>query len=153
MKIEVIENARDAARKEGDKARVLVLNDIIAMIRKEETAGKKKIELTEAMVAEALMRYRKMLKDGIKEMPEGTALRETYKRQMEVLMEFCPAVIDDEVEIKNIILTTLHKDNVPIGRKTKGLMMKTLMPVFKKNHVDTSVAMPIVDFLIEQAEK
>ena len=65
MTIEILERARDAARKSGDKNRLLVLNDIIATVRKAETAGKKKVELTEAMVDEALLKYRKMLKDGI----------------------------------------------------------------------------------------
>lgn len=151
MRIETIENARDVARKEGLKVRVLVLNDIIATVRRAETAGKKKVELTEAMIDEALIKYRKMLKDGIKELPMDSALCESYKKQMDILMEFCPTVVDDEAEITNIILTALHGNNISINKKSKGLMMKTLMPVFKLRHVDTDVAMPIIDHMIAQA--
>jgi hypothetical protein len=152
MTIEMIERARDISRKEGNKARLLVLNDIIATVRKAETAGKKKVELTEAMVDEALIKYRKMLKDGIKQMPENSKLRETYEEQLNILMEFCPVIIDGEVEIKSIILVTLNENKIPVGKKSKGLMMKALMPVFKSRHVDTEIAMPIIDELIAIAE-
>lgn len=152
MTIEILEKARDAARKNGDKNRLLVLNDIIATVRKAETAGKKKVELTEAMVDEALLKYRKMLKDGIVSMPDGAGMRQTYEMQLNILMEYCPPVIDDEIEIENMILTALHLHGIAVSKKNKGVMMKTLMPIFKKNHVDTGVAMPLIEFMIKEAE-
>lgn len=152
MTIEVLERARDMARKNGDKNRLLVLNDIIATVRKAETAGKKKVELTEAMVDEALLKYRKMLKDGIASMPDGAEVKQTYEMQLNILMEYCPPVIDDEAEIENMILTALHLHGIVASKKNKGAMMKTLMPIFKKNHVDTGVAMPLIELMIKEAE-
>lgn len=152
MTIEVLERARDMARKSGDKNRLLVLNDIIATVRKAETAGKKKVELNEAMVDEALLKYRKMLKDGIASMPDGAEVKQTYEMQLNILMEYCPPVIDDEAVIKNMIETTLHLHGIAASKKNKGVMMKTLMPIFKKNHVDTGVAMPLIDLMIKETE-
>ena len=43
MIIEMLEQERNMARKNGQNERLLLLNDIIAKARSKETAGKKKI--------------------------------------------------------------------------------------------------------------
>ena len=148
MTIEMLEQERNLARKNGNSERLLVLNDIIAKARAKETAGKKKIELTEQLVNDTLVEYRKMLKDGIKQMPEGHAVRVMYETQMEILSEFCPPVLEDEVQIENLITKILYMDNIGISRKNKGRMMKALMPALRAKYVDMDIAMPIIDFMI-----
>ena len=152
MTIEILEQERNLARKNGNSERLLVLNDIIAKARAKETAGKKKIELTEQLVNDTLVEYRKMLRDGIKQMPEGHAVRIMYEEQMTILEEFCPAVLEDEVQIENLIVKTLYENNVEIGRKNKGKMMKVLMPALRAQYADMDVAMPIIEFMSSQAE-
>lgn len=152
MTIEMLEQERNLARKNGNSERLLVLNDIIAKARAKETAGKKKIELTEQLVNDTLVEYRKMLKDGIKQMPEGHVVRVMYETQMEILSEFCPPVLEDEVQIENLITKILYMDNIGISRKNKGRMMKALMPALRAKYVDMDIAMPIIDFMISQAE-
>ena len=152
MTIEKLEQERNLARKNGNSERLLVLNDIIAKARAKETAGKKKIELTEQLVNDTLVEYRKMLKDGIKQMPEGHAVRTKYEAQMEILGEFCPPVLEDEVQIENLIVKTLYANNIEVGRKNKGKMMKVLMPALRAKYVDMDIAMPIIEFMISQAE-
>lgn len=152
MTIEMLEQERNMARKNGQNERLLLLNDIIAKARAKETAGKKKIQLTEQLVNDTLVEYRKMLKDGIKQMPEGHAVRAMYETQMEILSEFCPPVLEDEVQIENLIVKTLYANNIEIGRKNKGKMMKVLMPALRAQYVDMDIAMPIIEFMIKQAE-
>ena len=152
MTIEMLEQERNLARKNSNSERLLVLNDIIAKARAKETAGKKKIELTEQLVNDTLVEYRKMLKDGIKQMPEGHSVRVMYEGQLVILEEFCPAVLEDEVQIENLIVKTLYSNNVEIDRKNKGKMMKVLMPALRAQYADMDVAMPIIDFMISQAE-
>ena len=152
MTIEMLEQERNMARKNGQNERLLLLNDIIAKARAKETAGKKKIELTEQLVNDTLVEYRKMLKDGIKQMPEGHAVRAMYEAQMKILSEFCPPVLEDEVQIENLIVKTLYANNIEIGRKNKGKMMKVLMPALRAQYADMDIAMPIIEFMIKQAE-
>ena len=152
MTIEMLEQERNLARKNGNSERLLVLNDIIAKARAKETAGIKKIELTEQLVNDTLIEYRKMLKDGIKQMPEGHSVRVMYEGQLVILEEFCPAVLEDEVQIENLIVKTLYSNNIEISRKNKGKMMKVLMPALRAQYADMDVAMPIIDFMISQAE-
>ena len=152
MTIEMLEQERNLARKNGNSARLLVLNDIIAKTRAKETAGKKKIELTEQLVNDSLVEYRKMLKDGIKQMPEGHAVRAMYEEQLEILSEFCPTVLEDENQIKNLITKVLHEQNIEVSRKNRGRMMKALMPALRAEYADMDVAMPIIESMIFQAE-
>ena len=152
MTIEMLEQERNLARKNGNSERLLVLNDIIAKARAKETAGKKKIELTEQLVNDSLVEYRKMLKDGIKQMPEGHAVRAMYERQLEILSEFCPTVLEDENQIKNLITKVLHEQNIEVSRKNRGRMMKALIPALRAEYADMDVAMPIIESMIFQAE-
>ena len=152
MTIEMLEQERNLARKNGNSERLLVLNDIIAKARAKETAGKKKIELTEQLVNDSLVEYRKMLKDGIKQMPEGHAVRAMYEEQLEILSEFCPIVLEDENQIKNLITKVLHEQNIEISRKNRGRMMKALMPALRAEYTDMDIAMPIIESMIFQAE-
>lgn len=152
MTVEMLEQERNMARKNGQNERLLLLNDIIAKARAKETAGKKKIELTEQLVNDTLVEYRKMLKDGIKQMPEGHAVRAMYEGQLEILSEFCPAVLEDEIQIENLITKVLYEQNIEVGRKNKGRMMKALMPALRAEYADMDIAMPIIEFMISQAE-
>lgn len=152
MTIEMLEQERNLARKNGNSERLLVLNDIIAKARAKETAGKKKIELTEQLVNDTLVEYRKMLKDGINQMPEGHAVRAMYEEQFNILSEFCPTVLEDEIQIENLITKVLYVQNIEISRKNKGQMMKALMPALRAEYADMDIAMPIIDFMISQAE-
>ena len=153
MTIEMLERERNLARKTGNSERLLLLNDIIAKARAKETAGKKKIELTEQLVNDTLVEYRKMLLDGIKQMPETHPKSTAYRIQMAILSEFCPPVLEDEVQIENLITKTLYENQIEIGKKNKGKMMKILMPVLRAQYVDMDVAMPIINWMIEEAEK
>ena len=152
MTIEMLEQERNLARKTGNSERLLLLNDIIAKARAKETAGKKTIELTEQLVNDTLVEYRKMLLDGIKQMPDTHPKSTAYKVQMAILSEFCPPVLEDEIQIENLIVKTLYANEVEVGKKNKGKMMKVLMPVLRAQYADMDVAMPIIDFLINQAE-
>ena len=152
MTIKMLEQERNLARKNGNSERLLVLNDIIAKARAKETAGKKKIELTEQLVNDTLVEYRKMLKDGIKQMPEGHAVRAMYEEQLEILSEFCPIVLEDENQIKNLITKILHEQNIEVSRKNRGRMMKALMPALRAEYTDMDIAMPIIESMIFQAE-
>lgn len=153
MTIEKLEQERDLARKAGNNERLILLNDVIAKARAKTTAGKKKVELTEQLVNDTLVEYRKMLLDGIRQIPDAHPTSTMYKVQMAILSEFCPPVLEDEIEIENLITKILYEQDIPIGRKNKGKMMKALMPVLRARYADMEVAMSIIDWMIAEAEK
>lgn len=153
MTIEMLEQERNLARKNGNSERLLLLNDVIAKARVKETAGKKKVELTEQLVNDTLVEYRKMLLDGIRQIPDTHPMSTAYKVQMAILSEFCPPVLDDENEIEKLITKILHEQDIPIGRKNKGKMMKALMPTLRAAYADMDVAMPLIEWMISEAEK
>ena len=153
MTIELLEHERDLARKAGNSERLLLLNDVIAKARAKETAGKKKVELTEQLVNDTLVEYRKMLIDGIRQIPDTHPTSAMYKTQMAILGEFCPPILEDEAQIRNLITQELYSQNILIGKKNKGRIMKSLMPVLRAQYVDMDIAMPIINSMIEEAEE
>ena len=152
MTIEMLEQERNLARKSGNNERLLLLNDVIAKARAKETAGKKKIELTEQLVNDTLVEYRKMLKDSMKQMPEGHAVRAMYENQLNIINEFCPHVLEEEWEIENLITKVLYANNISVDRKNKGQMMKVLVPELRAKYADMNIAMDIINFMILQVE-
>lgn len=152
MTIELLERERDFARKNRQNARLLLLNDVIAKARTKEAGTKKRIALTEQIVNDTLVEYRKMLKDGIRKMPEGHAVRAMYEEQLVILEGFCPMVMEDRTQIENLIIHTLSTQNIAPERKNKGKMMKALMPALRAQYADMDVAMPIIELMISQAE-
>ena len=152
MTIEMLEQERNFARKNGNSERLLVLNDIIAKARAKETAGKTKIELNERLVNDTLAEYYKMLKDGIKQMPIGHPVWETYNKQLEIVKELSTHMMTEEWEIENLINKVLYTNEIPVSRKNKGKMMKVLMPALRAEYADMDVAMSVIEFMISQAE-
>ena len=151
MTLEVLEKARDNARLASNKEELVVLNDMIAFVRKAETSGKKRVELTEQMINDALIKYRKSVKESIATCPEGHRLMETYLHQLKIVENFCPKVVDNVDVISAMIKSTLEESGIVVNKKAKGQMMKALMPVFKANYVDTDIAMPLIDELIKNS--
>ena len=63
MALEFLQKEMQIALKTNDKLRRMVLGDIIASIQKMATAGKTKVEITDTMVDEALIKYQKMVQE------------------------------------------------------------------------------------------
>lgn len=152
MTIETLEEERYLARQNREYERVVLLSDVIAKAREKETAGKRRITLTEQLVNDTLVEYRKMLKYSIAQKPEGNAVRASYEKQLEMLAEFMPPILEDEVQIENLITQTLYENNIEISCANKGNMMKVLKPVLRAQYVDMDIAMPIIESMIKQAE-
>ena len=149
MTLEIIERDRDEARKNGDRTTVTVLNDMIAHVRKVETAGKKKILLTEPIIDEALMKYRKILQESIDTCPHEHPNYVIYTTQMKIVAKYCPESLRDADTIRDIVINSLKEANVTPTKKNKGLVMRTVLPALKAHYTEMEVAMPVINQLLE----
>lgn len=148
MKIEILEYERNKALKDGYATRRLVLNDLIAFIRAKETAGKKRIELTENMIDDAIVAYCKKLQSAIPEFPIGSDIRAVYETQLEIVKEFCPTMLEDEAQIRTLIVNLAQEHELTFDKAHKNLIMRTIVPVLRQKHVDMEKAMRIINNLI-----
>ena len=140
MTLEKLQNEMIAAMKNGDKLRKSVLSGIVDAVKKASMTNKGRVEITEKLVDEVLLKYKKMVQEQIDTCPADRAeILTEYKMQMSVVAEFAPTLITDETEIRYLILdiTSINND-VELTKANRGYIMKIIAPVLK-GKVDMSV--------------
>lgn len=115
MTIEALQKEMIAALKSGNKFRKDTISTLIAQIKRVAIDKGCRDNITEEMVDTELLKAKKAQQDSIDTCPASRAdLLEEYKKQMEIIMEFVPSLIEDENEIRDILLQcgwTVKKSN------------------------------------------
>ena len=115
MTIEVLQKEMISALKSGNKFRKDTISTLIAQIKRVAIDKGCRDNITEEMVDAELLKAKKAQQDSIDTCPASRAgLLEEYKKQMEIIMEFVPSLIEDENEIRDILLQcgwTVKKSN------------------------------------------
>lgn len=139
MTLENLQNEMIAAMKSGNKMRKSVLSGIIDAAKKASMTNKGRVEITEKLVDEVLLKYKKMVQEQIDTCPADRAktLNE-YKAQMAVVAEFAPTLITDEAEIEDMIFKHADSAHMPLIKSNRVQIMKLIAPAFK-GKVDMSV--------------
>lgn len=123
MKLERLQNAMVAALKSGDKFRKTTISTLIAQIKKTAIDKGVRDNITEDIVNSELQKAKKQIEDSISMCsPSRADLLEEYNKQKEIIMEFCPSLIEDENEIRNIILDC----GFEVNKQNQGMIMKTI---------------------------
>ena len=142
-KYESIKADMVTALKNGDKLRRVTLADMVATIDKTATAGKTRVEITDAFVDEVLTKYKKTVQEMVDTCPDTEKYAEKkaeYLMKLAIAAEYAPTVIDDVDEIKKMIYLWGCGNQVSIVTQNKGIIMKMIMPWLKQNHCDMRVA-------------
>ena len=115
MTIEALQNEMISALKSGNKFRKDTISTLIAQIKRVAIDKGCRDNITEELVDAELLKAKKAQQDSIDTCPASRAdLLEEYKKQMEIIMEFVPSLIEDENEIRDILLQcgwTVKKSN------------------------------------------
>ena len=113
MTLEILQNEMIQAINIKDKLRKSVLSGMIDAVKKASMTNNGRIEITEKLVDEVLLKYKKMVQEQIDTCPaERTETLVEYNAQMEVVAEFAPTLITDETEIKNLIFDIVRYSNI-----------------------------------------
>lgn len=148
-KYETLKADMTAALKAGDKERRLTLADIVATIDKTATAGKTRVEITDALVDEVLIKYKKTIQEMIDGCPaDRTKLKAEYENKLAITLEYAPKVMDDPFEIETLILNFACENNLVLTKSNKGTIMKVIMPFLKQNSCDMKVANGVLNKVI-----
>lgn len=131
MKLETLQSEMIAAMKSGDKLRKSVISGMIDAVKKASMTNNGRIEITEQLVDEVLLKYKKMVQEQIDTCPaDRTETLEEYKAQMAIVAEFAPTLITDETEIRYLILDIINNEH-EFSKANRGILMKILSPVLK----------------------
>lgn len=132
MTLEILQAARTVAMKTGDMATKNVLSSMIDACQKAAITPKGRVEITEQLVDETLIKYQKTIQEMIDTCPtDRTELLAKYLIEMKVVKEYAPQLLTDKEEIRKAIAEILSATNTEILVQNKGKIMKCIMPYFK----------------------
>lgn len=149
MTLEVLQNEMITAMKNKDRLRKSVLSGIVDTVKKASMTSKGRVEITEQLVNEVLLKYKKMVQEQIDTCPVNrTETLNEYKAQMAIVAEFAPTLITDENEIKYLILDIISINNdVELTKANRGYIMKIIAPVLK-GKVDMGVVNKVLSGML-----
>lgn len=131
MTIEKLQSEMIQAMKNGDKFRKSVIADMIGNVKKVAIDKNCRDNITEDLVNDVLLKCKKMAQEMIDTCPaDRVETLAEYNKQLDIICEFAPTLITDEVEIHNLILDVINGE-IELTKANKGKVMKIIAPVFK----------------------
>ena len=127
MTIEALQKEMISALKAGNKFRKETISTLIAQIKKAAIDKGCRDNIPENLVDEELLKAKKAQEDSINLCPIARRdLYDEYVAQMRIIKEFAPSLIEDEDEIRNIILDC----GFEVNKQNQGMIMKTIKASF-----------------------
>ena len=147
MTLEKMLNAKVVAMKNGDMTTKNVLTNMIDACQKAAITNKGRVEITEQLVDETLIKYQKTIQEMIDSCPaDRTELMEKYVAEMAVVKQYAPQLIVDPGEIAAIIPTIVPTGTAFI-KSNKGAIMKCVTSYFKGKADMKTVSQVVNDML------
>lgn len=131
MTIEVLRKEMIAAMKNGDKARKGVISGLVEAVNKAAIDAKCRDNITEEMVNIIILKEQKTVQEMIDTCPKERAdLLEEYTNRKKVISEFAPKFMSED-EIRQFLVKSAAELNLTFEKKSKGAIMKNIMPQLK----------------------
>lgn len=131
MNLEALKAAKVVAMKEHNETRKAALTNMIDAIQKASITAKGRVEITDQLVDEVLIKYQKSVQEQIDTCPAArTDLAAAYIAEMEVVKEFAPQLITDRGEIE-LIINDIFNGEIVLTKANRGNIMKLITPYFK----------------------
>ena len=148
MTLEKLQSEMIQAMKNKDKTRKSVLSGLVDAVKKASMTNNGRVEITEQLVDEVLLKYKKMVQEQIDTCPaERIETLEEYKTQMAIVAEFAPTLITDETEIRYLILDIVNNEH-EFSKSNRGVLMKIIAPVLK-GKVDMSIVNKVLGGMLK----
>ena len=148
MTLEKLQSEMIQAMKNGDKLRKSVLSELVDAVKKASMTNKGRVEITEQLVDETLLKYKKTVQEQIDTCPaDRTKALEKYKAQMAIVAEFAPTLITDETEIRYLILDVVNNE-MDFSKANRGKIMKIIAPVLK-GKVDMGIVNKVLGVMLQ----
>lgn len=149
MTLENLQAARTAAMKAGDMATKNVLSNMIDACQKATITSKGRVEITEQLVDEVLIKYQKTIQEMIDTCPaDRTELMEKYTAEMAVVKEYAPQLITDIQTIKDRMSVLIVNAGLIPDKKSKGAIMKLASAEFKGKADMKIVSQAVAEMLV-----
>lgn len=149
MTLEKLQNEMIQAMKNKEATRKLVLSSLVDAVKKAAIDKNCRDNITETMVDEVLLKYKKMVQEMIDTCPASrTETLGIYKQQMEIVSEFAPTLITDEAEIKALVIELTNNNGVELFKTNRGAVMK-IVATNLKGKADMGIVSKVVGGMLE----
>jgi uncharacterized protein YqeY len=106
-----------------------------------------RVEITERLVDEVLLKYKKMVQEQIDTCPTNRVeTLEEYKAQMAIVVEFAPSLITDETVIRKMITAACTITGVELSNAAR----KVVMPKLKDSGADMRIVNKVFTDMIKE---
>ena len=158
MTLEILNKDMITAWKSGELARKSVLANMIDAVKKASMTSKGRVEITEELVNETLIRYQKTVQEQYDTCPDSSdnpkreaELRQRkheYLLELNVVKEYAPQMVTDVATIQKMILAIAELDPaMALSKANRGYVMKTLAAQLK-GKADMSIVNKVVGELL-----
>ena len=148
MKLEILQSAKTEAMKNKDAIRKDAISAMIDAVQKASITPKGRIEITEQLTDEVLIKYQKTVQEMIDTCPaDRTELLAKYNAEMAVVKEFAPQLMTDKGENERTINDILNGE-VPLTKVNRGSIMKLITPYFKGKADMKIVSQVVAEMLV-----
>lgn len=131
MTLATLQAAKIEAIKEKNSIRKEALSAMIDACQKASITPKGRVEITEQLIDEVLIKYQKTIQEMIDTCPaEREDLMNKYLAEMHVVKEYAPQLITNTDEIRGMILDLVNNE-YGFEKKNRGQIMKIITPHFK----------------------
>ena len=149
MTLEKLQSEMIQAMKNQDKTRKLVLSSLVDAVKKAAIDKNCRDNITESMVDEVLLKYKKMVQEMIYTCPaDRVATLKEYKNQMAIVSEFAPILITDETDIELAVRRLILDNNIEPIKSNRGAIMK-LVAANLKGKADMSIVSKVVGGMLQ----
>lgn len=140
MTLEILQTEMIAAMKAKETLKKEVLSSAIDAIKKATITSTGRIEVTEELISQVLLKEVKTLKEMIDTCPASRAeLLSQYNEKLAILEKFAPQLITDKSEIEKLIKSL----GIELTKANRGVIMKEL-----KGKVDMKLANEVLGGLL-----
>jgi uncharacterized protein YqeY len=127
MTIEKLQTEMVAAMKSGHKFRKNTISTVIARVKNTAIDQGCRDNVPESLVDAELLKAKKITQEMLDTCPESRAdLLEDYKKQMEIICEFAPALITNEDEIERLVCEYANAAHISLAKQNRGTIMGIL---------------------------
>jgi uncharacterized protein YqeY len=149
MTLEKLQSEKIQAMKSNDKLRNSVLSGLIDAVKKASITNKGRVEITEQLVGETLLKYKKIVEEQVATCPaDRVETLAEYKAQLAIVAEFAPSLITDETDIELAVRRLILDNNIEPIKSNRGAIMK-IVAANLKGKADMSIVSKVVGGMLQ----
>ena len=147
--LEMLQSAKIAATKARDTETKRVLSDMIDACQKASITSKGRVEITEQLVDETLIKYQKTVQEMIDTCPSSYEDKlKQYKADMEIVKQYAPQLITDKETIANRVKEIAGAQGIELVKANRGALMRSISAELK-GKADMKIVSAIVGGLLK----